>query len=75
MNPVFPGRVEKGRLIRDDPVKYLLQLNKLEGCRVDESLKRRREARSDNQNRYYWGVIVEILSEHCGYTKERCTTR
>lgn len=70
MNPVFPGRVEKGRLIRDDPVKYLLQLNKLEGCRVDESLKRRRETRSDNQNRYYWGVIIEILSEHCGYTKD-----
>ncbi|HEY9874610.1 MAG TPA: hypothetical protein V6D12_14315 [Candidatus Obscuribacterales bacterium] len=26
--------------------------------------------RSNSQNRYYWGVIVEILSEHTGFTRE-----
>lgn len=26
--------------------------------------------RSNRQNAYYWGVIVPMLAEHCGYTHE-----
>lgn len=29
-----------------------------------------KKERSNPQNRYYWGVIVEILSEHTGFTKD-----
>jgi len=28
--------------------------------------------RSIQQNRYYWGCIVDILAEEFGYTKEEC---
>lgn len=26
--------------------------------------------RSNNQNRYYWGVIIDLLSEHTGFIRE-----
>ena len=29
-----------------------------------------RNPRSNNQNRYYWGVIIPILSNETGYTKD-----
>lgn len=28
------------------------------------------KGRSNNQNRYYWGVIVKLLSDHTGFTDE-----
>jgi len=29
-----------------------------------------RRLRSDQQNRYYWGVVMQYLSQWCGYTPE-----
>lgn len=26
--------------------------------------------RSSNQNRYYWGVIIDLLSEHTGFNRD-----
>lgn len=27
-----------------------------------------KQDRSNNQNRYYWGVVINMLSEHTGFT-------
>lgn len=70
MNPLFRGKVEKGKLMLDDPSRYLVRLSSLEGKRIELTVRKQRETRSDNQNRYYWGVIIAILSEHCGYTTD-----
>lgn len=67
---IFQGKIEKGQLILDDPFRYQAHKASLEGKRVDLSLKKHRENRSDNQNRYYWGVVIDILSNHCGYTPD-----
>jgi ribosomal protein L39E len=40
------------------PVPYLIEL------KVD------RDTRSNRQNKYYWGVVLNILSEHTGFTPE-----
>lgn len=29
-----------------------------------------RKDRSNNQNRYYWGVVVKLLSEHTGFNED-----
>lgn len=29
-----------------------------------------RQGRSGQQNRYYWGVVIELLSEHTGFDRE-----
>lgn len=37
--------------------------NGFRGQRVEITIKRKRKTRSQNQNRYYWGVIVEFFRE------------
>jgi hypothetical protein len=32
--------------------------------------KTKATVRSDQQNRYYWGVVVDLLAVHTGYTPE-----
>lgn len=35
------------------------------------TVKRRRKIRSLSQNKYYWGVVVKVIGEYLGETKER----
>lgn len=64
--PVFPVQVQSGALVwaRDAFVRYV---RGLADGRYLLSLKRERAQRSDAQNKYWHGVIVEMLAEHCGY--------
>jgi hypothetical protein len=70
MNPIFRGRIEKGKLLLDDPSRYLVQLSKLEGKKIELTLKKSQSTRSTQSNRYYWGVVVKILADHCGYDSD-----
>ncbi len=29
-----------------------------------------RKDRSNNQNRYYWGIVIDILSNHTGFSRD-----
>lgn len=68
--PIFYGTVEKGKLALDRPDRYLVQLSALNGKKVELILRKRRSQRSLRQNSFYWGVVIEILSEHFGYEPE-----
>ncbi len=68
--PLFPGQVSKGKLILETPMRYLAYLSGLEGKRVELILRKQKPKRSDQQNRYYWGCVIEILANHCGYEPE-----
>jgi hypothetical protein len=70
MNHIFRGHVEKGKNILDEPERYMVHVASLEGKKTEHILRKSRETRSDRQNRYYWGVVVELLAAHCGYTPE-----
>ena len=67
MIPIFYGTINKGKLILEAPQRYLVHLSGLEGKRVELILRKRKSQRSLQQNKYYWGVVVEILASHCGY--------
>ncbi len=41
-----------------------------EGAEVEIEVTIRRATRSHQQNRFYWGVIVQVISEHTGYTPD-----
>jgi hypothetical protein len=41
-----------------------------EGTVLEVMVRKARKPRTLPQNRYYWGVIVEMLANHTGYTKE-----
>jgi hypothetical protein len=70
MNPVFSGIIEKGKIKLDNHNRYLVQISRLEGQRIEVVLRKQKAARSNNQNSYYWGVCLEILSNHLGYTAD-----
>jgi len=75
MNKIYPkfrGTLKKGRLHFDSGVKgsfdrYMLTQN--DGL-YDVSVKPHsdKKMRSNEQNRYYFGCILPLLSEHLGYT-------
>lgn len=42
----------------------------LEGKRVSITIKPEDSDRTEKQNRYYWGVIVRLLSDYTGHTPD-----
>ena len=65
------GRVDAlGRLVMDEPGSLARALAALRGREVQVLIEPKKKRRSDRQNAYYWGVIIEILSDHTGYSPE-----
>lgn len=69
--PIFHGWVtDDGRLElldneRDRRRRYLATLA---GRPVEVVVRKVREQRSIDQNKYWWAVPIPLLAEHCGYT-------
>ena len=70
MNPIFTGIVENGKLALHENEKFKDYLHSLKG-NVELILRPIKNQRSSNQNRYYWGVVVKLISEHTGLNKEQ----
>lgn len=69
MKALHTGKVEKGKLILDNPERWQVNLAKYEGKPVELSINQKRAIRSNNQNAYYWKIIIEILAESLGYAE------
>lgn len=70
ISPVFIGKVSGGKLTLNNPSGfdgYLLSLGERE---VQLVVGRIRKPRSNQENRYYWGVVITLLSEATGYTED-----
>ena len=70
MIPVFLATIQKGRLVFNNPDGFEKYLYRLNDKSVDVVVRLPRKERSSNQNKYYFGVVVSLLSEHTGYTPE-----
>ena len=68
--PIFTGRVEKGKLVLDDPSRFFVRISALNGQKIELVIMKRKYRRSLPQNAAYWGIMVEILSHHTGYDKD-----
>lgn len=69
MVPVFYGRVLPGGLyVRDRPKDYSRYIKSLAGQFVEETIRKRRTKRSNQQNAYIHAVPIPMLAEHFGYT-------
>lgn len=64
------GKVEKGKFVPDDVKTFKMAFYVLEGKEAEITLAKRQKSRSGNQNRYYWGVVVSLLSEYIGEYNE-----
>jgi hypothetical protein len=62
--------VKNGKSQFQDLDRFKEELRGLEGkdCIID--LKEWKGTRSNNQNRYYWGVVLKILGDELGYLPE-----
>lgn len=67
MKRIYAGKVQGGRIQLKDVLLFNEAVARLEGCEVQITLTKRYHDRSSNQNRYYWGVVIKILSDHFGY--------
>jgi hypothetical protein len=67
---VTTGAIKKGRLEVRNRKRFAEQLRRMRDGEVIITVARHVATRSQQQNRWYWGVIVELLSEHTGYTPD-----
>lgn len=60
----------EGKFHPSDPESWRKALDSLEGKEVEVIIRIKRAKRSNQANRYYWGVLLEKLSKHTGYKPE-----
>lgn len=70
MIPIFHGRVIGGKAIMDTPERVWEYIKTLDGNRIEVVIRKARSQRSNQQNRYYHGIVLELLSQHTGYTPD-----
>lgn len=71
MTPVFTGNVlSGGLLVMNHQKEYARHVRSLAGQYVEVIVRRKRLQRSSQANRYYFGVVVPLIAEHCGYEKD-----
>ena len=68
--PIFRGRIENDRICLERREDFAGLIHELNGADIDLRLSKHRNSRSISQNSYYWGVVVPLLAEHCGYEIE-----
>lgn len=64
------GKIESGKIKFDDYRSFQSLVKKLEGKEIELTLAKRKNRRSNNQNAYYFGVVVDILANEFGYRPE-----
>jgi len=68
--PNFFGEVKDGIIIWEKPQQRDYYLKSLGTKRLVELLKPPRKPRSNNENSYYWGVVIELISQETGMTPD-----
>jgi hypothetical protein len=68
--PVFHGTTNSGILKLYNRQKFNAWLLSLGNKNVTLSVEPKKKHRSHNQNAYYWGVVIDLLAYHFGYTPE-----
>ena len=77
MNPIFsayvnrvPFRDNEIDIKYDTPLKLYKYLEQFCGHKVEVIIRKPKTKRSDLQNSYYFGVVVEMLANELGYDKD-----
>lgn len=67
MNPIFPVNIEDGMLTHEKEEMYNNYVISRPNGRYELVLRRQKKIRSLEQNAYFHGVIVKMLSDELGY--------
>jgi len=64
------AKVEKNKLHFADIQRLNMDVTRYNDKTVEVTIKEYKPKRSNQLNQYYWGVVVKIISDYTGYTKE-----
>lgn len=68
LNPVFPAYVnDRSQVIIRDRESFDNYAKTLRGSELEVIIRKRKSQRSSQQNRYYFGVVVTLIGDYCGY--------
>ena len=67
---VHHGEIKGGKLILDSPRYWQGMVGMFNDAKVRIVLEKMRGTRTNRQNRYYWGVALELIAHHTGYLPE-----
>lgn len=70
MTPLFNATTDGKNLIYEAPVRLQNYLFTLKGQKLEVLVRKLRSQRSNNQNSYYWGIVLESLHKHTGYSTD-----
>ena len=70
MIPIFSGQVNNAGLHFDRRTDVDKYISSLIGQRVEVIIRKPKTSRSTLQNNYYWGVVVELLSNELSYDQD-----
>lgn len=71
MDAIWYGRVlPGGLLVLEHPTDYNRAVRGFAGKHVELTIRKRKTTRTSPQNRFYFGVVVKLLAEHCGYERD-----
>jgi hypothetical protein len=66
----FQATLEKGKFKFFNPQMFRQHCAKFDGKEIGVTVSLWRKPRSGKQNGYYFGVVVEMLANHFGYTPD-----
>lgn len=69
ITPTFYGKVENGKLLLEKKDRWIEYLKRISGP-VTLIMKRPTKPRSVRENNYYWGVVIQLISDETGMTPE-----
>jgi len=64
----FNAKVTNNKIILNDRTIFDEEIKKLNGKDIQIDIGAIKSDRSDRQNKYYWAVVVDTLSNELGYT-------
>jgi hypothetical protein len=70
MTPLFPATIQNGQIQFEHKPSFDFHLHSLEGKRVTVTVEKEKRKRSNQQNKYYWGVVLQLIAEHTGEDPE-----
>lgn len=70
MKKIFFGIIKEGKVEVSSYKIFADDIAKCEGKEVEIVVLDKYKIRSEKQNRYYWGVVLKLISDHTGFEPE-----
>lgn len=70
MDKIIYGKVKHGKFLPHNPTDFRLVFARLEEKEVEVVVRKKKKHRSGEQNSYYWGVVIDIISGATGFTPQ-----